>query len=122
MKRCVAFPGFLLLVASLCFAQSTTPPSSSSQSGAPDQNAARGVIPVRLSKSIDSKKLKPGDEIVAKTAAAMQIRNGIMIPYGSKVIGHVTEAKPPSKGDSESTLGIVFDKIQMPGGKDLDIR
>ena len=42
-----------------------------------------------------------------------------MIPSGSKVIGHVTQATARSKGAPDSTLGMVFDKIEISKGKDL---
>jgi len=38
------------------------------------------------------------------------------------VVGHVTAAKARSKGDSEASLGIVFDKIELSGGKDMPIK
>jgi len=44
------------------------------------------------------------------------------LPAGTNVIGHVTQAKARSKGDSESSLGIAFDKIELPGGKDMPIK
>jgi hypothetical protein len=81
----------------------------------------RGTLPAALAKSIDSKKLKEGDEVDAMIVAALRTGNGIMIPAGSKIIGHVTQSKARSKGDPDSSLAIVFDKIQIPG-KDLSIK
>lgn len=125
MNRPVMAAAFFLLAITVCLAQGTP---ASQTSAAPAQAAAaenasavHGVIPVSLAKSIDSKKLKEGDEIDAKTVAALRTSTGIMIPIGSKVVGHVTQSKARSKGDPDSTLGIVFDKIQVPG-KDLPIK
>ena len=79
-------------------------------------------MPVELTKSLDSKKLKEGDVVTGRIAADLRMKDGTEIPRGSKVTGHVTEAKSRSKGDAQSALGIVFDKISLPGGKDLAIK
>jgi hypothetical protein len=81
-----------------------------------------GVISVSLAKSIDSKKLKEGDEIATKTLGTLRTTDGVTIPSGSMVMGHVTQATARSKGDPTASLGIVFDKIEVPGGKDMPIR
>ncbi len=79
-------------------------------------------MPVELTKSLDSKKLKEGDTVTGRIAADLHMKDGTEIPRGSKVTGHVTEAKARSKGDSQSALGIIFDKISLPGGKEMAIK
>jgi hypothetical protein len=79
-------------------------------------------MPVELTKSLDSKKLKEGDAVPGRIAADLRMKDGTQIPRGSKVTGHVTEAKARSKGDPQSALGIVFDKISLPSGKDIAIK
>ncbi len=81
-----------------------------------------GAISVSLAKSIDSKKLKEGDEIPTRTLGTLRTSDGVTIPNGSMVVGHVTQATARSKGDPAASLGIAFDKIQLPGGKDMMIR
>jgi len=83
---------------------------------------ARGYLTIELAKLLDSKKLKEGDEVDAKLAAGITTADGRAIPAGAKVIGHVTEAKARSKGDAESTLGIVFDKVVQPGNRETPIK
>jgi len=111
---------FLLLAITGCLGQSA--PATQPDSSASDSSVVHGVIPVTLAKAIDSKKLKEGDEISAKTVVALRSSSGVTVPLGSNVIGHVTQAKARSKGDSESSLGIAFDKIELPGGKDMPIK
>jgi hypothetical protein len=106
----------VLLSASLCVAQSTAPATAA------DSVKGHGIMPVELTKSLDSKKLKEGDPVTGRIAADLRMKDGTAIPRGSKVTGHVTEAKARSKGDPQSALGIVFDKISLPGGKDLAIK
>ncbi len=122
---------FVMLTASLCLGQSmstaqptqTTEQTSPSQMTAPSSSAkGHGVMPVELTKSLDSKKLKEGDVVTARIAADLRMKDGTDIPRGSKVTGHVTEAKSRSKGDPQSALGVVFDQISLPGGKEMAIK
>ena len=94
---------------------------SSRGSGGGTQAAVHVLIPVPLGSSLDSKKLKSGDEVVLKTTANLALNNGTVIPRGSKVVGHVTEAKARSKGDSQSSLAISFDKLTEPDGATREI-
>ncbi len=121
----------LILTASLCLGQSMStahPPQTSAQASpsptTTSESTAKGhgVMPVELTKSLDSKKLKEGEVVTARIAADLRMKDGTDIPRGSKVTGHVTEAKSRSKGDPQSALGIVFDKISLPGGKEMAIK
>lgn len=80
-----------------------------------------GPFPIQLTKSVDTKKMKDGDEVQAKTSVGMKSKSGLDIPAGCKVFGHVTQAKAKSKGDSESSLGMVFDKLVLPNGKEIQL-
>lgn len=79
------------------------------------ETRVNGSIPVTLTKSLDSKKLKRGEQVIARTAVEGRLPSGVTIPAGTKVIGHVTEASVRSKGKSESSLGVVFDGIEASG-------
>ncbi len=79
------------------------------------------ILPAAPTSGWDSKKLKVGDAVDLKTTASLDLQNGSIIPKGAKIIGHVTESKSKSKGDSESSLGIVFDKIDLADGKTLTV-
>jgi len=81
-----------------------------------------GPMPAELTKPLDSKKLKEGDPVTARIMAELHMRDGRTIPRDSKLTGQVTEAKARSKGDSQAALGITFDKITTPDGKDLAIK
>ncbi len=103
----------VILPALVCTAQQAPPQSK--------QNDVHTTIPVQLEKSLDSKKLKPGDLVVARTEIALQ-GNGVTVPSGSRVIGHVTQAQARSKGDPQSSLGIIFDKIELTSDKELPMQ
>ena len=82
------------------------------------QQRKGAVIPVLLEKSIDSKKAKSGDQVEAKTTVPLNGAN-MSIPAGSKVIGHITDAKAKSKGDPQSSLSFEFDKIVVKKGQEV---
>jgi hypothetical protein len=115
----------LLLAVSMCTAGSAAqqaPEPSSKSPSADDQNAKQTLIPAFLDTSLDSKKCKPGADVVVKTAGTVRLTNKEVISRGTKIIGHITEAKARSGSDTESSLRIVFDKIIPPDGKTLSIK
>ena len=81
----------------------------------------RGALPATLSKSLDSKKLKDGDPVVAQTTVPVQAQDGTVLPAGSKILGHVTQAQARSKGDAQSSLAITFDKVESKKGQAIPI-
>ncbi|MGA7447506.1 MAG: carboxypeptidase-like regulatory domain-containing protein [Terriglobales bacterium] len=74
-----------------------------------------------LAVALDSRKMKAGEEVVMKTIGDEHRSDGTVIPHGTKVIGHVTEAKARAGGDPESSLGIAFDRVELKDGKTLAI-
>jgi phage-related protein len=74
-----------------------------------------------LTKSLDVKKNKVGDEVAAKVTNDVKSDGRVVVPKGSRLLGHVTEAKARSKGQAESALGVTFDRIQMKDGRDLPV-
>ena len=129
-----------LICAAMCasaLAQSTTPSSSSSSSSSADSaqppSAPAGaaanpaaqssriapgtVIPVQLTKTIDAKKAKTGDEVVAKVSQDLKTPSGeILVPKDSKVVGHVTEARARTKDQKDSEVAIAFDHATTKNG------
>src|SRR6267154_5788389 len=96
--------------------------SASAQNGQANGSLAAGsAFNAALSSPIDSKKCKPGDEVTAHTTEAVKSEGRTVIPKGSKVVGHVTQAAARAKGDSESALGIVFDKAILKNGQEIPL-
>ncbi|MFZ0734761.1 MAG: hypothetical protein WAM79_20760 [Candidatus Sulfotelmatobacter sp.] len=76
--------------------------------------APGSVIPVQLTKAIDAKKAKSGDEVVAKVTQDMKTNTGVvLVPKDTKVIGHVTEAQARHKNEKESELAIAFNQAVL---------
>jgi len=98
-------------------------PASSPSAANPAQPAGTpriapgSVIPVQLTKTIDAKKAKPGDPVMAKVTMDLKSNSGeVIVPKDTKVMGHVTEAQARSKEQKESQVGIAFDHAVMKSG------
>jgi len=107
----------VVLAASLCYGQAST--------SAPTQAPAaigHGSFSVKVSKTLDSSKLKEGDAVEVETAGSFKLADGTLVPKGSKLTGHVTAAKARSKGDQDSQLAVTFDKLNVGNGKQLSIK
>ncbi|HEV2990371.1 MAG TPA: hypothetical protein VG759_18175 [Candidatus Angelobacter sp.] len=76
---------------------------------------------VELSKSLNAKKLQPGDKVTAKVIQAVVVNGKVVLPRGSKLIGNVTETKARSKEDPESRLGVIFAKALPKNGAEISL-
>jgi hypothetical protein len=98
----------------------TSAPTGANQAQAPStpRIAPGSVIPVQLTKTIDAKKAKTGDPIVAKVTMDMTTSTGeVLVPKDAKVMGHITEAQARTKEQKESQVGIAFDRAVLKGGE-----
>jgi hypothetical protein len=129
---CVALSG-------LFFAQDTTPPptrdpapqgqqaptATQSSSNPSEANGALrlapgSVIPVQLTKSIDAKKVKTGDEIRAKVTQDLKANSGeVVLPKDTQVLGRITEAQARTKEQKASQVGMTFDHAVLKNGGDV---
>ncbi len=77
------------------------------------------TLQAELTKSIDAKKAKQGDEVTAKLTQDVKSSGQVVLHKGTKLVGHVTEAQAKSKESGESKLGIAFDKAVLKGGEEM---
>jgi hypothetical protein len=138
MKRYFSTTLAGLLLAGMAFAQSSasSETSASTSAGAyvspstaahADSSASASsaisgqTVPAQLTKPVDARKNKPGDEVVAKTTQDVKSNGQVVIPRGSKIVGHVTEAKARTKGQNESALGLAFDRAILQNGTNVPV-
>src|SRR5438132_2237405 len=96
--------------------------SASAQNGQVNSSLAAGTaFNAALSSPIDSKKCKPGDAVNARTTEAVKSEGKTVFQKCSKVVGHVTQASARAKGESESALGIVFDKAILKNSQEIPL-
>jgi hypothetical protein len=120
--------GKLTLVSAAILALGAVVPSAGAQESVQatrnrqsDASLAAGTaINAELNSSIDSKKAKSGDTVMAHTTEAVKSGDDrTILPKGTKLIGHITQAS--AKGDTESALGIGFDKAILKGGEEVPL-
>jgi hypothetical protein len=85
------------------------------------QLQAGSTLQAELVKPIDAGKGKVGDEVVAKTTHDVKSEGHVVIPKGSKLVGHVTEVKAHSKQQATSELGIAFDHAILKNGTEMPL-
>ena len=78
------------------------------------------TLQAELTKSLDSKKAKPGEEVSARATQDVKSDGQVVVRKGSKLVGHVTEAQARSKENAESKLGIVFDHAVLKDGSQVN--
>jgi hypothetical protein len=79
------------------------------------------TIYAALDKSIDAKRAKPGDAIVARVTFPVLAHGKVLIENGARILGHVTVASSRSKDSPNSQLGMVFDRATLKGGEELPL-
>lgn len=66
-----------------------------------------------LQNSIDVRKAKVGDQVLLKTTQAIKSGGHTVVGKGSRLVGHVTEVAQKGKGNGESRVGILFDRLEQ---------
>jgi hypothetical protein len=125
MNRTLILGLALTLIAQLSIAQA----AQQQASGAPattqppaEMRVEPGItLRVELVKTIDAKKAKPGDPVVAKTVDELMSGSHVAAPRGTKIFGHVVAAAP-HHGDTPSTLEIAFDKISISAENEVPMK
>jgi len=103
-------------------ASGATATSATAQSGQSNASLASGsTFNAALNAPLDSKKAKPGDPVTAHCTEPAKSEGKTVLPKGTKVIGHVTQASARGKGDAESSLGVVFDRAILKNGQEIPL-
>jgi hypothetical protein len=98
-------------------ASSTTPPPSTSTAKAAESSSVSGELESKL----DAKTAKVGETVVLKTTQKVTTADGTVIPKGTRLIGHVTEAQAHDSAHTDSQLGMAFDRAELRSGQSLSI-
>ena len=92
--------------------------SASANAAGNSLNLAGGTaVPATLTTTLDAKRSKPGDPVVAKTTKDVKQGGQVVLKKGSELKGHVTQAQARSGQKTQSVLGVVFDSAVPKGSK-----
>ncbi|MFP5237711.1 MAG: hypothetical protein ACLGSD_17585 [Acidobacteriota bacterium] len=100
----------------------TAVPVQSTASAPEATNAQLRPVTGELVTRINAKKAKAGQPVVIKTTEKAATANGVVIPKGSKILGHITDVQPHTKQNPNSKVTLQFDKAQLKGGQTLPIK
>lgn len=116
MSRYTLAIAFLILSTCAAFAQETTTSASGAASTAVSGKAINlesGTrLAVQLQNTLDVRKARVGDEVVLKTTEAIKSNGRTVVNKGARLIGHVTEVSQKSRANGESSIGMVFDRLE----------
>jgi hypothetical protein len=113
-------------VSTLCaFSQDDVPTAQTEQTQSPKTAAdeitlSPGTFLVaEFNGGLNAGKLKPGDKVKATLTTDLLVHGKVIAPEESRLVGHVTEARPQTSSEMESRLGIVFDKLLLAHHKEV---
>jgi hypothetical protein len=96
--------------------------AASANSGSVNAGMSSGsAFNAALTNPVDARKAKPGGRVNARTAEAVKSENKTVIPKGTRLVGHVTQASARAKGDSQSALAIAFDRAVLKNGHEIPL-
>ena len=123
MKKTILALSLSLACALAAYAQKTETRASgdvSNQTSATAKHAGKSLqldsgtrLAGELQNTIDVRKAKLGDQVLLKTTQTIKSGGRTVVPKGSRLIGHVTEVAQKSKGNRESRIGILFERIEQ---------
>jgi hypothetical protein len=116
-------PALVAMVAAGCLVHTARGQEAAGSAGQTQASLAGGTgIYAELNGGVDSKKAKVGDAINLHTTEPVKSNDDRMIlPKGTKVVGHITESQARSKGGDVSALGVVFDKAVLKDGREVPL-
>jgi hypothetical protein len=108
-------------------AQTRASGEASSQTSAAAKQAGKNInldsgtrLSGELQSAVDVRRAKVGDQVLLKTTQAIKSQGHTVVPKGSRLVGHVTEVAQRGKGNGESRIGILFDRLEQ-GSLDVPI-
>ncbi len=85
------------------------------------QPVAAASVSAELTKRIDTKNAKQGDEVDARVTSTAKLPDGTELPRGTKLIGKVRDVKAKSKEDKSAHLAFSIDHAVLKDGKQLPV-
>jgi hypothetical protein len=129
MKKIIFGLNLIILLSVFCFAQKQkTNPDSVDENTPKKQNNKKSSqnndvllqsgtsIEAQLQQTLDVKNASVGDQVVLTTTKAIKQNGQTVVQKGSRLVGRVTEVQQKTKSNTQSKLGLVFDRLE---GKSL---
>jgi hypothetical protein len=79
------------------------------------------AINASLVGSLDSEKSKPGDVVNAIVTEPVVYQRSVLLPKGSRIVGHVVRTGTGSDGDQGAALFVEFDRAILKNGQTAEL-
>jgi hypothetical protein len=79
------------------------------------------AINASLLGSLDSEKSKPGDVVNAIVTESVVYQRSVLLPKGSRIVGHVVRTGAGSDGDQGAALFVEFDRVVLKNGETAEL-
>jgi hypothetical protein len=93
-------------------ATSATSTTSASTNGKAVNLQSGTRLAAQLQNTLDVGKARVGDQVVLKTTEAIKSQGRTVVNKGARLIGHVTEVSQKTRAGGESSIGLVFDRLE----------
>lgn len=77
-------------------------------------------LTAQLQQTLDARRLREGEQVVLKTTEAIKSNGRTIVGKGARLIGHVTDVRQSARANGESSISLVFDRLEN-GSLDLPI-
>ncbi|MGH9541342.1 MAG: hypothetical protein ACRD2H_05620 [Terriglobales bacterium] len=122
MSLAFAFSLSMGLAAQTASSQAATAASGTAQATSTPAALAVGTrMNAQLKSTIDARKAHVGDRVTAVVTGNVKQEGRVVIPKGSKLLGHVTAVSASSHGHAGSSVGILFDEAVTKHGRHIPL-
>jgi len=80
------------------------------------------IVFALLTKRLETKTASLNQELTLRTLSDVGVDGIVVIPAGSRVVGHIVELANKGKESQQSMLGIVIDKAVLESGKEITLQ
>jgi hypothetical protein len=114
---------YLAIIPMAIFSLAVQAQTGTVQGGTPQarQPMTAAAVSAELTKRLDTKSAKQGDEVDARVTDAAKLPDGTELPRGTKLIGKVTDVKAKSKEDKSAHLAFNIDHAVLKDGKQVPV-
>src|SRR5260370_822887 len=96
-------------------------PTSPTAAAQAEHQIAAASVSAELTKRIDTKNAKQGDEVDARVTDTAKLPDGTELPRGTKLVGKVADVKAKSKEDKSAHLAFNIDHAVLKDGKEVPV-
>jgi hypothetical protein len=94
--------------------------AATNQTGQIDESyTATSSVSAELTKRIDTRNAKVGDQLLAKTTSDTRLSDGTRLPKGTKLVGQVTDVHAKSGADKTSHLAFSLNQAVLRDGREI---